>query len=317
MNKYLFVFLIGLVTVGACKQKKNLEGNEGVAIVDFMEAYPKLKLPFSVSDTNYKQRADTTTISYEVFTKFIPDTVFNSSFGNEKKLQINPIGKIIEGSEKYLTTLVSSKNKSVVFLDVFKKDTFSAHMPLLVSNNDKVINTASIDNKLSIVLNKEWGDETETMYERIILAYNNVGMFTTILTETNKPASESVAFINPLDTFPKLFKFSGDYSKGKNGFLSIRDAGKTGSYKFFVRFKNDNEEACEGEIRGELQMSSETSGAFTGNGDPCSIGFTFSSSQVKIKENGSCGNYRGIKCFFNDTFIKKKETKTAPRKTQD
>ena len=35
---------------------------------------------------------------------------------------------------------------------------------------------------------------------------------------------------------------------------------------------------------------------------------------VKVKENGSCGNNRGIKCFFNDTYTKKKEAKPASKK---
>ena len=314
MKRYSLAIIFGIIAIAGCKQKKNLEEKEGVAIADFMDAYSKIDLPITIADTNYKRLTDTSTISIEVFTKFIPDTVFTASFGKERKLKLQPIGKITEGSEKYLTTLVSSKSKSVVFLDVFKKDTFSAHMPLLTTNNDKAINSASIDKKLSIILSKEWGNETETMYERTIMAYNNVGTFTTILTETNQPASEAATFVNPLDTFPRLFKYSGDYTKGKNSFLSIRDAATAGSYKFFVKFKNDDEESCEGEIRGEFKTTGDNTGVFTAEGDPCGIEFTFSSNQVKIKENGSCGNYRGIRCFFNDTFTRKRETKTNANK---
>ena len=54
-------------------------------------------------------------------------------------------------------------------------------------------------------------------------------------------------------------------------------------------------------------MTGETTGQYANTGDPCGLAFTFKGSEVIVKENGSCGNYRDIKCFFNDTYTKKKE----------
>jgi hypothetical protein len=33
-----------------------------------------------------------------------------------------------------------------------------------------------------------------------------------------------------------------------------------------------------------------------------------------MKEEGSCGNHRDIKCFFEDTYTKKKEIKSKTKK---
>ncbi len=58
-----------------------------------------------------------------------------------------------------------------------------------------------------------------------------------------------------------------------------------------------------------LPFKTPTSAVFIENGDPCVIDFTFKLNQVQVKEQGSCGSHRGIKCFFNDTYTKPKEAK--------
>src|SRR5438128_8480278 len=93
MRKYL-VLAIVLVSLVACKNKKKLSGNQHVETDEFFSAYDNLKLPFNVSDTSMEQLADTNTISYAVFTQFIPDSIFNNPFGKDRKLTIHPIGKI-------------------------------------------------------------------------------------------------------------------------------------------------------------------------------------------------------------------------------
>src|SRR4051812_18302651 len=118
MTKYL-VFLVIIVSVFACKNKKKLSGDQHVEANEFFAAYDKLKLPFSVSDTNIKQLGDTSTISRAIFTQFIPDSIFNFPFGKDRKLTIHPVGKIeVKGKETYFTTLVNGKNASAVYLSV-------------------------------------------------------------------------------------------------------------------------------------------------------------------------------------------------------
>src|SRR5205085_4736421 len=108
-------------------------------------AYKEMKLPFSVSDTNMRSVTDTATISYSVFTQFVPDTVFNNPFGKDRKFTLRPIGKIVQkGKETYFATLVSSKNVAAIYLTVFNKNKFSTNMPLLVTNDDGSVTTPSI-----------------------------------------------------------------------------------------------------------------------------------------------------------------------------
>jgi hypothetical protein len=220
-----------------------------------------------------------------------------------------------KGKETYLASLVSGKNNAAVYLTVYDKNKYTTNLPLLVTKRDDVMNSASIDKKLTVVLNKEWSVKNDVYYDRTIYAYNNVGVFTTVLTETNEERRGEAAVLNPFDTFPKKYKYSGDYFKGSTNFLFIRDGTVADEYRFFVHFANDDKsDPCGGEIKGIFKMVSDKAGVFNGNGDPCVLDLSFSTAGVNVKETGSCGNYRGIKCFFNDTYTKKKETATATGK---
>jgi hypothetical protein len=316
MAKYL-VALLFITALFACKNKKNASGNETGKAHDIFDAYKQLKLPFTVTDTTMNDVADTTTISYPLFAQFVPDSIFNNPFGKDRKLTIHPIGKIeVKNKETYLATYVSSKSRSAIYLPVFNKKKFTVSMPLIASNDDATTDAASIDKKLSIVISREWKEKKEDLYSRTIYAYNNIGTFTTILTETNEERNNvEKAFVNPLDTFQKRNKYSGDYINGKKKFLSIRDGKTPSQYLFYVYFKNLNEEdPCGGELKGQFTMVSEKAGTYSQSGDPCGIDLSFSGNQVTVKENGSCGNHRGIKCFFNDTYTKKKEPRPSSKK---
>lgn len=317
MQKYLVALLFITVLLG-CKDKKKGAGDETEQMQEIFNAYGDLKLPFSVTDSTMQNIADTSTKSYPVFTQYVPDTIFNNPFGKDRKLTIYPIGKIqVKNKETYLTTFVSSKTRSAIYLSVFNNKKFTVSMPLIISNdNDDAVDAASIDKKLSIVINREWTEKKQDLYIRTIYAYNNIGMFTTILTETNEERNNvEKTLVNPLDTFQKRNKYSGDYMNGNKKFLSIRDGKSSSQYLFFVHFQNQNdEEPCGGELKGQFTMVSDNAGAYSQTGDPCGIDLSFKGNQVKVKENGSCGNHRGIKCFFNDTYTKKKEPKPTPNK---
>jgi hypothetical protein len=316
MAKYLVALLFMAVLLG-CKEKKKIAANETGQMQDILNAYNELKLPFTVTDSTMQNIADTSTKSYPLFTQYVPDTIFNKPFGNDRKLTIHPIGKIqVKNKETYLTTFVSSKTRSAIYLSVFNNKKFTVSMPLIISNNDNSADAASIDKKLSIVINKEWTENKEDLYRRTIYAYNNIGQFTTILTETNEERNNAEnVLVNPLDTFPKKNKYSGEYMNGKKKFLSIRDGKTPSQYLFFVHFENQNdEEPCGGELKGTFTLVSENAGVYSQTGDPCGIDLAFKGNEVKVKENGSCGNHRGIKCFFNDTYTKKKEPKLTAKK---
>jgi hypothetical protein len=315
MRKYL-VSVVLIIALFACKDDKTSGDDKQTEASGFYAAYGKLKLPFSVTDTSIIDVADTSTISYPIFTQFIPDTIFNHPFGKDRKLTIHPVGKIEQkGKETYLVTLVKSKSRSAIYLSVIDKDKFTTSMPLAISNEDEIVHSAAIDKKLTIVINDEWTIKNDIYYERTIYAYNNVGIFTVVLTETNKERNTETAILNPLDTFPKKYKYSGDYANGSKKVLFIRDGQRPDEYRFFVHFTNENQDdPCGGELKGQFKMVSDKAGVYNGNGDPCVLDLSFSGNEVRVKETGSCGNYRGIRCFFNDTYTKKKEPKTSAKK---
>jgi len=283
-----------------------------VEVDEFFQEFDNLKLPYSVADTSINRLTDTTVIAQSAFSQFIPDTLLKNSFGKDVKLVIHPVGKFTNKErETYLVTHVKSQNKSSIYLLVFDKNKkFSNSLLLINSNTDKDrIYSFLIDNKLSVSLTKEWKVENDLLYKRTIYAYNNVGMFTVVMTETNDPSHLASNINNPLDTFPRINKHSGDYIKGKRSFLFLRDGKNANSYLFYVRFENDDNEPCTGELKGEITMKNDQSAIFSENGDPCFVDFTFSKNMVKVKEQGSCGNHRGIKCFFDDTYTRKKIAK--------
>jgi hypothetical protein len=316
MKNYLYIFFAALF-ITSCKSKKDDSESKSPEVRELYNAYSKLKLPFYVVDSTMNEKAKDTTISLAAFTKVIPDTVFNSTFGTDRKFTLYPLGRIEPKSkESYFVTLAKGKDKSAIYISVYDSNKHTVTLPLLVSDKDEILNTASVDKKLSIVVSKEWTDKNVLYYNRIIYAYNNVGIFTTVLTETNEPRrTREAAIINPLDTFPKKYKYSGDYSKGSKSVLFIRDSNVPDEYLFFLHFQNENQDdACAGEVRNKFKMKSDKAGQYNGNSDPCVLDFTFKGNEVQVKENGSCGNYRDIKCFFNDTYTKKKEAKIAERK---
>lgn len=315
MKKYLVVVIFFLL-LQACKNDKTVSKDENVKAEKFIAAYDNLQLPFTVSDTNLLQVADTSTITYAIFTEFVPDSIFNEPFGKDRKFTIHPLGKVdLKDKESYFATLVKGKNNAAVYLSVFDKNKFKASMPLVFTDNDEKITTASLDKKFTISINKEWAVKDDMFYNRTIYAYNNVGVFTTVLTETNTDRRSGKIITNPLDTFPKKYKYSGDYVKGLKNIVSVRDGKNAGEYLFFVYFENGkDDETCGGEIRGSMKMVSDQAGVFKSDGDPCQLNFNFTTNSISVKETGSCGNYRGIRCFFNDTYIRKKETKAPVKK---
>jgi len=60
-------------------------------------------------------------------------------------------------------------------------------------------------------------------------------------------------------------------------------------------------------------MKDQTHGVYTFNADPCIIDFNFEDREVTVKEQGSCGNHRGIKCFFDDQYTRKRKLEITKR----
>ena len=314
MYKWIGAFFIFLVL--SCKEKQiDLSGESPLKQKDFFGVFKTMSLPYTVSDTNIDKSADTITIGLKAFLQFFPDSAFNSLTGKTRKFSIHPIGKIDKENEHYYLALIhQQKIKKLVVFVTDKKNKYLGSKELLNNNyNDEYAHSLSINKEPTFLISKEkMGKDNQLQFSRAGWVYNDVGIFMVVINDSNEDPQKS-AIINPIDTLPKQHKFSGDYIQDKKNYVSIRDGKDPNNYLFFIHFER-NEGACTGELKGTLSMKTPNGGVFNENGDPCIIDFIFNGNEITLKEQGSCGNHRGIKCFFNDSFIKKKEPKPKTNK---
>ena len=311
-NQLVIILLSLFIWVGCKSDPIDLSGKTTVKEKDFLAAFKPMTLPFSVADTNIDTKADTLVIGKEVFLQFYPDSAFSNIMGKKTIYTIHPIGLIDKEKEKYLLFIIkeNKKKKRLVVLVANEKNQFLASKELLNNfEGTEYHRSLSINKEPTFLISREkMGNANEMLFTRAGWVYNDAGFFMVVINDSNEDPAKT-AVINPLDTLPKLNKFSGDYIKDKNNYVSIRDGKDLNTYLFFILFEKSNG-ACKGELKGEFKLIKPAEGLYSKNGDPCLIDFTFNSNQLKIKEQGSCGNHRGIKCFFDDHYTKKRE----PRK---
>lgn len=309
----LAIFLFICSFISACHNTPaSLSGTEHVDVKDFMAAFKEITLPYRFMDSNFTKAADTTTISFTVFSEFVPDSVLRLITGkNPEWTSIHPIGKFDKEGERYLfACFIQNKRK---FLQTFvfntKSNKYLSHLELLRQGdkNDNYTRSVSITSEPTFIINREKiNKQNELAYTRNGYAYNDKAQgFIAVLNDTNEDEKRLNEIINPIDTFSAKSKLSGDYMRNKKNFISVRDGSSTSKYLFFIHFeKKDN---CIGELKGEMTMRDATHGYYKQSGDPCVIDFTFGTKNITVKEQGNCGNHRGIKCFFDDTYRKKKQ----------
>jgi hypothetical protein len=308
-TRFLWIFLV----LAGCKEKKHsVSGDAPVKITDFIAAFKPLTLPFQVADTNLSKIADTVAISHTVIAQFIPDTLLNRYAAKGKQPKIHPVGRIERNEATYLlTSFTQGRQNQLLAFVLNKKNAFITSLPLLSSSSDDGYNHyVTINREPTFMLGREKvNKEKQLVYTRNGFAYNEAAKtFTAVINESNEDDAK-MEILNPIDTLPRKNKYSGDYVQNKRNFISVRDGRNASTYLFFIHFEK-NEGQCTGELKGELDMRDERKAIFHENGDPCVIDFVFSNNEVAVKEQGSCGNHRGVRCQFNDTYRKKKE-KTA------
>ena len=309
--------LLLLLMLWGCKEKKvDLSGDVPVKMSDLIAVFPKINPTYTVADTNLTKVADTTTIGYKAFIQFFPDSSLAPIVGNNKKLTIHPVGIIEKDKESYLLLTISTQKK-ITHLAVFvidKKNKYLASKELLGTyTDDEYIHSLSVNREPTFIISKEKiGADNTVHFSRTGWVYSTSGgSFMVVINDSNEDP-QKVNIINPIDTLPRKNKYSGDYVQDKKNFISIRDTKKPNVYIFFIHFEKE-EGSCKGELKGELKMKDAGKAQFFENGDPCVIDFRFEDNEITLKEQGSCGTHRGIKCFFDDTFVKKKEPKARKK----
>ncbi len=310
-----WIFLIAAVVVISCKEKKvDLSGERPVKINDFIAAFPVLSLPFTAADTNFTKFADTVVIGYKAFVQFIPDSALHTTSASSHNITIHPVGKIEKEKEIYLLATISShkKNELTVFVLNKKYNYLSSKTLLSNINNDDYSHSVNINKEPTFLISQEkTNSDKQLLFTRIGWVYNNKNFMVVINDGNEDPAK--TAIIDPIDTLSKKNKYSGNYIINNRNFVSVRDGKNLNTYSFFIHFEK-NEGACTGELKGILQLKTATKGIYQENGDPCVIDFIFTKNELTVKEKGSCGNRRGMNCFFDDTYTKRKEIKSIHKK---
>jgi hypothetical protein len=307
---------ISFLLILSCKEKKaDLSGDAPVKVNDFIAAFHPIQPPYTAADTNIKKFADTLSIGSKVMGQFIPDSIIQSITGKEKKFIIHPVGRIEKEKETYLlANFVFPKKTQLATFVLDKKNKFLASKELLSSdNNDGYDHSLLINKEPTFMVSKEKMNTEKQLlqYTRTGWAYNNGIGFTQVVHETNEDTKKNNTIINPIDTLPKKNKYSGNYIQDEKNFITLRDGKTPNSYWFFVHFEKSKGE-CIGELKGEMQMKTANTAIYSDNGDPCVIDFTFNGNEISVKEKGTCGNHRDIKCYFKDSYTKKKEA--TPKK---
>lgn len=318
MLKRIVPFVIMMMLL-SCKEKKaDFSGNSAMNEKDFITAFHEMSLPTNINDTNIKKHIDSLKFGKKLIAQFVPDTVLSKGMNVTDKTIINPIGKIEKEKETYLLFNFSNNKKNDIIACVFNdKKKFVAYKPLFSSNsNDGYKHYVSITKEPTFIVAKEKLDNTKQQlkYTKIGWAYTeSTNNFIAVVNETNEDEKRNNIIIDPIDTLAKKQKYSGNYVLNERNFISVRDGKKPNTYLFFLHIEKENG-SCVGELKGEMKMKSDHEGVFTESGDPCVMDFTFSNNAIAVKEQGSCGNYRDIKCFFDDSYQKKKEVAVKKKK---
>jgi hypothetical protein len=311
--KKLALLILPVFFLLCCKGKKTkLADGDVVSVKEFIDFFPEIKWPLQLSDSNFaKKEKDSATIGYKIFTGFVKDTVLSRQFGKKARPQLYPLGRAsVKDGETYLFIKAVTAAKKAGYILVFDKDNKFITSMLLIAPEDMYTSQAAqmeANYTLTLTRRKKTADG-RFVYKKDAYVYNSAGVFTLIFTESNDVVNTVQAVINPIDTLPGKNKLSGDYITDSRNYVSVRDGRKAGTILFFIHFEK-NKGACKGELKGEAVLSGAGKAVFRQSNGPCAIEFSFNADRVSIKEVGPCGTFRGIKCFFEGSFVRKKNKK--------
>ncbi|MBO9684553.1 MAG: hypothetical protein J7502_18110 [Flavisolibacter sp.] len=303
------IVLIGLV-LWSCNSRKSEE--TGFSYEKFSELFPSEQLSYQLTDADLLSNKDTTSIRSAEFEAFISDSVKKKLFGKTTNVKYIALARVkAPKNTSYYIIKAINGNKRVALLVPFTNNQFDAAFPFLIPDNDATTKqTSTIDKSNAIIKGvsqqKPGGKVAEgrEVYQYVPEAKQ----FTLLLTN---PLNNTAEVINPIDTLSRKHKYSGDYLKDKENFISIRDGRSSNELLLFIHIEKGD---CTGEIKATLLLASSTTGVYRQSGDPCELSFQFKGNSVVVKEGGGCGSRRGLDCSFNGTYTKKKEAKTKTTK---
>lgn len=312
LYRLCFFPLMIIMIVSCGKKKKKMAGEDDVNMQEFVEFFPDVELPFIYADSSlYAKTDDSLLISAEIFNEFTPDSVVSASFGTEKP-KLYAIGKFSEKEGTvYLMSKAATAKQKIMFISAYNnKNEFLAAMPLMKSRKEKGITSfITIDKLFSINKKtiKKLPNDVEISGDDVYVLNSASKNFMLVMTDS---LGDDAEMINPIDTLPRTYKYAGDYGAGSHNIISIRDNIRPGRVQFFIHLEEKNSQ-CNGELKGEANITSDNTIVYKKPGDPCALLFEFDKNGVTLKELEGCGSRMGaLDCTFNGRYPKKK----TPRK---
>jgi hypothetical protein len=305
----LTILLSALLLSCGQPEKKSMKGDEEVTMEDFVAFFDDRPLPFAFTDTLMKKKGnDSLRIDYSVFQKFLGDTIFRKEYRKEKP-RIYALGKFRNGEQETYLMIRTKGSQDAVYLLAIDKDLNPKASLVLMAGKGPAAETnlVNIDKRYTITTVDEYKkpDGSPAAYSTVY-AYNTAGLFMVILNDGLKKGEE-MEIINPIDTLPASHALSGDYTRDKKNFVSIRDGDTPDKMKFFIHMEKNK--SCQAELKGEARWIKKDNAIFDSNTDGCKIGFRFSGRTVYITELEGCGSRRPMECSFNASYTRIKASK--------
>ena len=279
--------------------------------VSFDGQFTKASLPYQLTDTGLLKNNDTTTISPAALMPFVPDSIIQQSLGKTSSVKYSPLVKLEQKNKgNYYVIKATAGNKKTALLLAFDKGNNygSALLFLAPDDNAETSQTSSVDKSFAITktIVQRKGAETVGEGKEVVAFDTATKKFTLVMTDLLNDNPE--VLVNPIDTFKKTNKLTGDYYLNKKNLIAVRDGRYPNQLLVYIHTEN-SERDCKGELKGEFILTSSKTAAYRQSGDPCVLGLTFSANSVTVNEQSGCGNYRGLDCPFTGTFSRKKEAK--------
>lgn len=314
----MVLFLLVVCSFGSCKHKPGNSGDKEkpVDYKDFAAMFSDVKLPIAFADSSLSKKTGDSAIRVSTLLQFIPDSIFSRHWGKAAKSKFYASGKVtIRKAETYFFLKYMGSRKALYVMGFDHTGHFKAIIPLVYRDEDPDIRYfSSMDSKYTITVSRQRKDNGQNFFKKSVYVFNeDAAAFTLIMTESNEEKSKPAQVYNPIDSLSHKHKFTGDYIQDKRNFVSVRDGRSNSVVRFFVHFEKDKG-SCIGELKGEARFISPTVARYSSNGDPCSIQFTFTDKNIRMKELEGCGNHRGIRCYFEGVYTKHKEERSKQSK---
>jgi hypothetical protein len=305
--KYFYIIFGCLLAASCNNDDTNNLPKQVIKPNKFILLFKPINSVLSIEDSSLVHVIDTLKILPKTAAQFINDSLVNTWLGGDKKATINPIGRIEKTTETYLIIAVTKLKKTGVIALVYDANNAFVAYKFLIDpwQDSKYKYSVSINKEPTFITKKEVIiNAHEVKYTKTAWAYS-ASKFIVVLNESNERSSDSLQIQNPIDTFPSFNDYSGLYSEDEQNFISVKDGFSKKNYLFFLH-TDKNEGTCIGELKGEINLTDSGKGTYQFQGDPCVIDFTFTDNYLTFKEKGSCGNRRGMDCFFEGSFERKK-----------